>query len=188
MKTAKSVGHWSVLFVLGASCLLSAQEKKSEPQDAQKSCRVFVQQFYDWYVSETHKENAMHSWDLALKQKGYAFSPELRRELTEDSDAQAKAGGEIVGLDFDPFLNSQDPDERYVVGAITFKGTSFWVEVHSIQSGTKSKKPVVVPELVSKGGRWLFVNFHYGRTNRPEHENLLSILKSLKERRQNAPK
>src|SRR6266851_5844884 len=132
MKTAKSVGHWSVLFVLGASCLLSAQEKKSEPQDAQKSCRVFVQQFYDWYVSETHKENAMHSWDLALKQKGYAFSPELRRELTEDSEAQAKAVGEIVGLDFDPFLNSQDPSEHFVVGEIRRSNDRYFVEVYGM--------------------------------------------------------
>ena len=30
--------------------------------------------------------------------------------------------GSIVSLDFDPFLYSQDPSERYVAGGITVKG------------------------------------------------------------------
>jgi hypothetical protein len=45
--------------------------------------------------------------EIVLKSK-YAFSPELASKLKEDLAAQEKSPGEIVGLDFDPFLNAQD--------------------------------------------------------------------------------
>ena len=67
-------------------------------------------------------------------------------------------------MDFDPFLNSQDLSERDVVESITHKGDSYWVEVYAMVSGKKSENPVVVPELVFKDRRWVFVSFHYGKT------------------------
>jgi hypothetical protein len=55
------------------------------------------------------KDGTDTAWNLAIKTKSSVFSPQLALALKEDSAAQAKAEGEIVGLDFDPFLNSQDP-------------------------------------------------------------------------------
>ena len=182
MRIFKTVVSRSLFLVLAISSSLPAQEKS--PGDVQKSCRDFVQEFYDWYAPKTQKLNAGRTWDLALKYRRSAFSPKLVRRLIEDSEAQARVAGEIVGLDFDPFLNSQDPNERYVVGNIAEKGGSYWAEVHSLRSGQKSEKPVVVPELVLKNRRWLFVNFHYGKSDQPEHENLLNVLKNLRKRRQ----
>lgn len=186
MRMSKTVISWSVCLVLAISCLLPAQEKSL--RDNHKSCREFVQGFYDWYVPKTRKLNAGRSWDLALKYRRAAFSPELVRRLREDSEAQAKVAREIVGLDFDPFLNSQDPDERYVVGNIAAKGDTYWIDVHSLRSGQKSEKPVVVAEVVPEGERCLFVNFHYGKSEQPERENLLGVLKSMRQNREKHPR
>jgi len=176
MRISRTTVCWSLVFFLATPCFLHAQEKNT--QDMRKSCRDFVQGFYDWYVPKTLKDNPGNTSDLALKYKSHAFSPELLRQLKEDSAAQAKVPGEIVGLDSDPYLNSQDPGERYVAGKITTKGDRCWVEVYGIWSGKKSEKPNVVPELMLKDVHWVFVNFHY-----PEFGDLLSILKNLREGR-----
>lgn len=180
MKIFSKTSRWSFVLVLAMSCSLSAQKKES--QDAQPSCRDFVQQFYNWYVRQP-------TWERALKDKRFAASAELLRLLIEDAAAQAKVTGEIVGLDFDPILNSQDPAKRYVVGKITPNGSRYWVEVYRVEAGVKDKKPSVVPEVMMQAGRWIFVNFHYKNDPKyPENENLLSILKGLREARRKPPK
>ena len=141
---------------------------------------------YDWYVRRNLRAEARHEgggFDLAIKYRKSAFSHELFRLLREDSDAQAKnADGDIVGLDFDPFFNTQDFAESYVVGKITRKGDRFWVDVYGIWSGKKSEKPDVVPEVMLERGRSLFVSFH----GEGEEGDLLSTLKDLRKERQNA--
>lgn len=115
------------------------------------------------------------------------FSPELMRQLKEDAAAQAKVTGEIVGLDFDPILFSQNPGQRYIAGNVTPKGDRYWVDVYGVWDGKKSAKPSVVPELIYRNGKWVFVNFHYGHSKFPENENLLSVLKVLRENRKKYP-
>jgi hypothetical protein len=156
------------------SCSVAAS-----PQDLQKSCRDFVQGFYDWYVPKALKVNVRPA-DLVLKYKSSAFSPELLRALREDSEAQARSPEKLVSLDFDPFLNTQDPSQRYVVGSITLKGDRYWAEVYSVTLGRKSAMPAVVAELTLKNGQWMFVNFHYGKSERSADENLVSTLKALR--------
>jgi hypothetical protein len=51
-----------------------------------------------------------------MEKQGSQFESGLLAALKEDVAAQAAAKGEIVGLDFDPFLNTQDPAESYEVG------------------------------------------------------------------------
>jgi hypothetical protein len=143
-----------------------------------------VQDFYDWYAPRALPDNAEPALEFALKHKAQVFSPELFRQLKEDSEAQDAADGDIVGLDFDPFLNCQDCGDRYVVGGITRKGDSCWVEVYRIRSGTKSQTPVVVPESMHHDGRWRFVDFHYPNPSRPEFASLLNQLRYLRELRQ----
>jgi hypothetical protein len=177
-----------ILSVLVAtSCPLRAQGKGRN--DIQKSCRNFVKQFYDWYVPQALpqelKKRSGPASDLALQYKSYVFSPELLRQLREDSEAQAKAK-EIVGLDFDPFLNTQDPDKGYAIGKITYKDNRCEVEIYGTRSGQRSGQHVV-PELTLKNGRWLFVNFHYGKDVGGGDSNLLRILKTLREERRKYP-
>jgi hypothetical protein len=100
--------------------------------------------------------------------------------------AAAKNSDEIVGLDFDPFLNTQDPCNRYEVGKAIAKGNSYWVEVYGICSGKRSAKPDVWPEVVRVNGHWRFANFHYEHQagEYPDSADLLGILKTLRQDRQ----
>ena len=144
------------LLLLASPCFQEAQAKNGQ-EDPAAPLRNFVQQFYDWYVPLAAKDNTAPAWDVALKRRGSLFSPGLARALQSDSAQQAGATGKIVGLDFDPFLNSQDPAERYEAGRIVQRGGSYLVEVRGARSGKKSDKPDVVPELTRKNGRWQMV-------------------------------
>jgi len=158
------------------------------PQIRTKSCHDFVQGFYDWYVHETFRTlkdgEGADAYGQVLKNRGAAFSPGLLRALREDQEAQAKVSGEIVGLDFDPFLASQDPSKHFVVGKITFKGNQCFADVHGTSYGTNGEH--VLPELTRKNGRWVFVNFHYPDFS-PD-ENLIDLLKMLKADREKSSK
>jgi len=164
-------------------CLLlalpfSMKAQSGSVADASNSVGKFVQGFYDWYVPKALSSRSAPAWSTAVKEKGRCFSPELGRKLREDSEAQAKDEGEIVGLDFDPFLNSQDPGRRYSVGKVVPQGGSYLVEVHRVLSGKPEEKLTATAEVTSKSGKWYFVNFIY-----PDGHNLLGVLKALKDDR-----
>lgn len=152
---------------------------KAPGGDLKKSCHDYVQRFYDYYIAGIEKTEPLMPEQRALNNKNYAFSPELRKRLKEDAEASAKSPGEIVGLDFDPFANCQDSPGRYVAAKVSSVGRSYLVDVYGIDGGKRSAQPAVTPELVYEKGKWVFVNFHYGKTNIPENENLLSVLKAL---------
>lgn len=161
----------------------SLRPQTESNQEVSESARRFVQQFYSWYVPRARANSPGPAWDLALKHKSSEFAPELARALKEDSEAQAKVQGEIVGLDFDPFLSAQDPCERYEAGRIVLKGAGYWVDIYGVCSGKRHEKADVVAELIQKDNHWLFVNFHY-----PKDRNLLAVLKSLREGREKPAK
>jgi hypothetical protein len=165
---------------------LSAQ-KTNAGQKQQASPRVFVQEFYDWYLSQSSQTKSLPPLEAALKYKRSAFSSKLFQSLKEDLDAQAKSPDEIVGLDFDPILGSQDPSTRFVVSKITRMGDNYLVDVYGISSGKKREH--VVPELTFRESHWVFVNFHYdfGANQKSQDANLLVILRSLKLDRQKPP-
>ncbi|MGC1323702.1 MAG: hypothetical protein WA849_16100 [Candidatus Udaeobacter sp.] len=169
-------------FSVGA---LQAQTPTTPSQP--KDCGSFVQQFYNWYVAKENalmKRNSLESaLEVTLREKRSSFSPELVKGLKEDLAASKKSPGEIVGLDFDPFLNAQDIAERYLVGKVTPKGDHYWVEVFGVWGGQKNSNPDVVPELAFEDGQWIFTNFHYGKTDIPVNENLVSVLQILKKDR-----
>ena len=51
------------------------------------------------------------------------FNPALLQALKLDSEAAARAKGEIVGIDFDPFVGGQDADDHYEARRVTWEGT-----------------------------------------------------------------
>jgi hypothetical protein len=177
MKTFTQIGRallFLVALIAASSSRLHAQQRSA--RELESSCHDFVQGFYDWYVPKALQEKSEPAWNLALRYKKSVFTQELFRRLSQDSEAQAKAKGEIVGIDFDPFLNSQDPSEHFTVQNVSRRGDRFWVEVRGIQAGEMHER--VTPELVlSKDGQWTFVNFHYGSTKSSADEDLLTILK-----------
>lgn len=168
-----------VLVLCFASIPLHSQA--SHPSgDTESSCRKFVQHFYDWYLVKARSSNDRAS-NLVLKEKSYVLSRELAKQLKEDSDAQNKAKGELVGLDFDPFLNTQDPGfERCTTGKVVAQATSCRVEVSCNFPGQKTQL-LVTPELRFNGSQWRFVNFHYHIDS--GDDDLLNILKGLREER-----
>jgi hypothetical protein len=141
--------------------------------------RVFVQEFYNWYVPVALSDSSIPPSEIALKERNSSFGPKLAKALMENYLAQAKSPGELVGLDFDPFLNAQDPCERYEVGTATRKGKIYLVDIYAICSGKKSRTPNVIPELLPKGNQWEFINFRYPNQAKqfPDSADLLSILK-----------
>lgn len=172
---------------LGTLCLLLAApflcaQTPVNPPSRTTSCYGFVQAFYNWYVFETlrgfERKQGSDAYDIILKGKRPTFSPELLRALREDRQAQAKDPDEIVGLDFDPFLASQDPSKHFVVGKITFKGDRCFADVHGTSYGAQGEH--VVPELTDKNGRWVFVNFHYPDIKSSPDENLIDTLRIMK--------
>ena len=158
-----------------ACCSLQAQPTKAPATE--KSCGETVQSFYDWYVPLALKRSATPAWAIAAKERSNAFSSELSQLLREDSEAQKKVADDIVGLDFDPFLYTQDPAKRYALGKIETKGESCFVQVGLRQQSVE--KPEVTAELVYRHDQWVFTNFHYGKSAYSQDENLLATLKKL---------
>lgn len=178
------------LFTLFVSSRLLGQTTASQSagdQATEESCKEFVQAFYDWYLSKDAAAGklSMPSMDAVLKRKANVLSPELYRRLKEDGDAEEKCKGEICGLDFDPFLNSQDPSAHFKAVSVTRKGSSYWVDVFGIESGKRREH--VIPELIQENGHWIFVNFHYGKNKWTDDANLLHILKELQADREKNP-
>ncbi len=153
-----------------------------------KSCKTYVQGFYDWYWKQcrgTHNEDPSMA---VFKNKNFAFSPELYSKLKEDDDVAKLFPGEIVGLDIDPFLNAQDIAQKYTAGKVSSAGAKYHVEVFGTWEGKKSNKPDVIPELVFEKGNWTFVNFIYPGADSARNNDLLSVLAQLKKDRPPLPK
>jgi len=167
------------LLALLISCnLFQGQAPTSVGND---SCRRFVQAFYDWYLPRAKKTRGTAS-NLVLKYRSTDLSLELRKRLKEDSDAQARSR-DLVGLDFDPFLNTQDDSfERCTVEHVFRKNSNYWAQVTCVFPGPNPSKAQIMPEVMPQGERWQFVNFHYHDDS--GDTDLLSILKDLQNERQ----
>ena len=146
--------------------------------------KAFVQKFYDFYLPKALDENSSGpSSNYVIEKMSDILDPDLLAGLKEDAKAAADAPeGDEVGLDFDPFLDSQDPADRYEVKSVSKKGATYLVDVYCVTEGKLSDKPCVVPELVQDNGKWRFVNFDY-----PEGGDLKTVLVQLKAEREKTP-
>jgi hypothetical protein len=141
--------------------------------------REFVQKFYNWYTPIAREESPTPPWITAIRKQDSAFSRELATALQLDADAQSVAKGEIVGIDFDPFLSGQDPCDHYATESVNVSGEKYLAEIHCVMAGKEREKPVVISELRNNGGHWIFVNFHYAG-----NKDLLSLLDKLRQSRE----
>jgi hypothetical protein len=164
-----------VAFIVLALSFLSAPTAWADPA-GQKQAVAFVKKFYDWYVPIALKPDLKEdSSNVAIAKRGALFDAPLLKALKEDAEAARKSPGDIVGLDFDPFLNSQDPDDKYVVGGVTETDGLYRVEVYGIRKGQKREaKPSVVAEVKPAKTSFVFTNFLYG-----EDGDLVAVLKQL---------
>lgn len=155
-------------------------QERHQSNDAAASCQAFVTRFYTWYLGLPVKQKQMRKSDVALKSRPYLFSSELVRQLREDSNAQEKAGSDLVSLDADPFL-ADGAAERYSVRKVTLNGRQCWAEVHGVWEGKESTTPDVTPELLLNTDRWVFVNFYFPSPSSSKGWNLLDELKAARE-------
>jgi hypothetical protein len=120
---------------------------------------------------------------VALRDRSQVFDSALLHALKVDAEASAHARGEIVGLDFDPFVGGQDPADHYKAHAETWKNAVCFVNVwrdSPEDTGAKYEKPDVTAEVILQRGHWKFVDFQYPQVN----GDLLSVLKQLAQDRQ----
>ncbi|HXP75927.1 MAG TPA: hypothetical protein VN823_17420 [Stellaceae bacterium] len=156
------------LFLLGAPAA-------SADEAGQKQAVAFVKKFYDWYVPIALKPDLKEdSSNVAIAKRGALFDPPLLKALKEDAEAARKSPGDIVGLDFDPFLNSQDPDDKYVVAEVSEKDGRYLVNVYGLRKGKREKDVSVVAELKPAKDSFVFTNFRYGADG-----DLVAVLKQL---------
>lgn len=163
-------------------------EQARVEMDQEKSCREFVQGFYDWYFDRLNSENKEQSnvsaLDDVLRLKPELLTARLRQMLKEDREAASKNPGEIVGLDFDPYINAQDWEGKYSAESVTVKSNSCRASVWGMDGG--AKKEIVVPELELTGRKWAFANFHYPGQSDPREENLIDLLTGLRDDRKHS--
>ncbi|HVC47160.1 MAG TPA: hypothetical protein VND90_07915 [Terracidiphilus sp.] len=147
-----------ILFVAALLCFAeraSAQPHSSEEQ----SCKVFVQKFYDWYWNRfadkaedlNFDTRKLPTSDDVLKLKPPVLSRQLTTLIRKDEKQSRQVHG-IANLDFDPFLSSQDPQGKYIVGH---------VRVSSGRCEAKIAAGNEVAVLRQVGARWVFENFLY---------------------------
>lgn len=171
MKTLwTSAQRGSALIVGIFMALTGVQLLNAQPASA----RAFVSGFYNWYVPLALKDRAEPAWLIPLREKKAEFAPQLIRLLQADAAAQSKCE-DLVGLDFDPFLNSQDPAEHYEVGRIKQQGSIFTAEIYRAQAGQRSSTPDVTASFAKRDHRWMFLNFYYS-----QGANLVALLKAPK--------
>ena len=161
--------------VLGAAFVLSVFGcKRTAPPDnnAERAQRATAE-FYSWYRPLADSSEASMR---AVRERSSSFSPVLVTALRADSVARATARSEIVGLDRDPFLNAQDPCDRYQPVRTTRQGSRYLVEVLGSGGCAAHDKPDVVVNISVQRDRVVFENFMYS-TN--PSDDLLSLLQRL---------
>jgi hypothetical protein len=138
----------------------------------------FVSSFYGWYSATAASHDKGPACRVALKRRPELFGKRLLKALSDDLAAQAKVHGEIVGIDWNPFLCSQDPYEQYRVGQISPREGKYYVDVHSLQDGVPSTTPDVVAIVGAEGNKLVFLDFQ-----NPDGVSLLLTLQRLKQSR-----
>jgi hypothetical protein len=164
---------------------------KGQSSTEKEGARVFVQKFYDWYTvlyskDMSKRKDQTPSDIIAMKQKRDYFDASLHNAIIEDNRESAKITDEIAGLDFDPFLNTQDTGFAYQSGNVKQVGNKFYVDIHSAQAG-KSRQAILksevaaIAEVIKVDMHWTFTNFIY--PSKDGKSDLKTILKKLQKDR-----
>lgn len=156
-----------------AALLIFIQPQTRPAVDSARVARETVARFYAWYVPAAQRAGA----DMrALRDRRWHFNPSLVTALRADSTATVANPGEVVGLDMDPFLNSQDPCNRYAPTAVRRDGATFLVDVVGSGGCASHREPDVTVRVAFRGTTPVFVNFLYPK---PANDDLLGVLKQL---------
>jgi hypothetical protein len=174
--------------VLGLSLILAPASafavgaNAAPPEDpSEASARTFVQGFYDWYVGKVlvaSKKGSGYGFIDAVRQRPAAFSPELKRLLEEDVAAASKCKDDVVGLDWDPFLETQELPGSYAVGKVEKTAQGFRVSVDVRDAKARgAHNPVAQADVAFVGGHWQFADFVQEPNDPKTRQGLIALLK-----------
>ena len=167
------LASYSSLLQLGLAILLFSGCSAAPRLGAADAERA-VAQFYQWYVPLAH--DSTDAGMRAVRERSAFFPTSLVVALRADSLANALSPDEVVGLDGDPFLNSQDPCERYAPIGTVQRDTQFFVAVRGSGGCASHDAPDVTVEVTPVEGHPVFTNFIYSLKPR---DNLVSMLADL---------
>jgi hypothetical protein len=173
-----------IIFILGVAVLAAPPLYAEEPLSIGKeiSCKGFVQDFYDWYLKIYTADNKVPAAKIAMEKQPGIFSSELFQALENDFKAQALATDGISGIDFDPFLDSQDAPSSYKVIKTVVDSSGCVAEVRGVgpdwrHKGQKLYAPRIKVMLRYRSRKWVVVNFRYFNRENSSTDNLLGQLK-----------
>jgi hypothetical protein len=152
----------------------------AETVDEKNLAGAFVQDFYDWYAPIAYRQKTSVPWENAVTLKSALFSTKLALVLRRDQYTFTKPDGTYTELEVDPFLNTDNPCEHYVIGEVVEYDKSFRVGMQAVCNGKLRPKIVVQAEVIRKKDQWLFMNFYY-----PEGKSIFEMLKELRKKRCN---
>lgn len=139
------------------SPLPSAVAQDAGQQKQEQSCKDFVQGFYNWYLGQSavnaKSQTAGPAWDDVVRLRPQALTPELLTLLKADLAASEANHDDIVGLDWDPFLATQDPSTNFMVASAVVNNGRCNAVVNGIAHG--KKRETVMPELSPTGATWV---------------------------------
>jgi hypothetical protein len=168
------------LVVTSATYADQPQQPSQSIADEKNLAGAFVQDFYDWYAPMAYRQKNSLPWENAVTLKSALFSTKLAVVLHRDQINFAKPDGTYAELEVDPFLNTDNPCEHYVIGEVLEYDKSFRVGMQAICNGKLRPKIVVQAEVIRKKDHWLFMNFYY-----PEGKSIFEMLKALRKKRSN---
>lgn len=171
MKMNGITARVSVL-LLALPLLVACGRGESRQTDHDDDAAKFVSGVYAAYLPRSER-SGIGALDSLMHEQPQWFSDSLRAGWQRDVSRRRENPGEIVGLDFDPLLASQDPCEDYETGSVTHVDSLIRVDIHAVCQGVRSADAVLVAEVVLRDTQWQFTNFIY----QPSVGDLLRLLR-----------
>jgi Protein of unknown function (DUF3828) len=146
----------------------------------EQSCKAFVQDFYDWYWNQfadrandpNFDVRRLHSYPDVVRRHPPILSSGLFKLIKRDQRT-SEATQSVGVLDFDPFLNTQDPEGKYLVNHVTISNGQCEAEIDHAH---------LISDLTRSGSTWVFTNFHYsfysedGKAKAAPDDDLIDML------------
>jgi len=135
---------------------------------------AFVQNFYDWY------EKSQSSYTDAITKKPEWFDAPLLAAFRNDAAIQAKAVGEIDGLDYDPFGFGQDASNISGFKAVSVSGDRVTVVAMDMKHQPTPDNTLSL-QLRCTPASCVIVNIFFPDSGKPGEQNYVPAYDMLSE-------
>lgn len=167
------------LGALGATLLACADTRQKDRPEASPdavtvamtgtvdsvAARAFTASFYARYFEARRgPRQVAPAWHAMLDERSDVLSERISVLLrNERAKWIAAPDGVIAGIDFDPFLGSQDPCDEYEQGEVHLRDGVVGIEMRCKRPNASVE---VVAELRRSGDHWQILDFYYPDINR----------------------